>query len=468
MRKLVFFCTLCIVYLSAAAGGLVTNQNQSAAYIRMLARGASTGADAVFYNPAGTMAFGEGFTLSFSNQFIWQSRTISDANPALNRSEFKGELQVPFFPSLYAAYKTGDWTFSLGFNPSAGGGSVKFDEGLPMIESPISMLPAALFSATGIPVSKYALQSSLDGMSISYGVQAGATYKIGDVLGVYGGVRMLMTNNKYEGYLNNVQINPYLPLMGFNGGMTVAQPFFNTMSGYLASIGQTENAARMAALASQVANQKLDVKQKGTGFTPVIGAHLRLGGFDLGVRYEFNTKITVKNNTASDVSDMFPDGLELRADVPAVLSIGLGYDVVPEVKMSLTYLQYFDKQANMETWNSARQTKFNKMDFIEKNTCEIMAGTEWKVSDKLLLSLGYQFTFVYPSDVYGGYQSDISHSLSNYSMGLGAAYKICDKLTINVGCLASIYDKFTVNADNFMRTYDRSTQSLALGIDYSF
>lgn len=466
MRKLILSCALCALYLSAIAGGLVTNQNQSAAYIRMLARGASTGADAVFYNPAGAMAFADGFTLSFSNQFVWQSRTISDANPALNHSEFKGSLQVPFFPSLYAAYKTGDWTISLGFNPTAGGGSVKFDEGLPMIESPLSMLPASL-TAAGIPVSRYSLQSSLDGTSISYGVQAGVTYKIGEVLGVYGGLRMLMTNNKYEGHLTNVQIDPRFP-PAFTGGMVPAQPFFSAASAYFSSIGQAAAAAQMAAIATQVADQRLDVKQKGTGFTPVIGAHLRLGALDLGVKYEFNTSITVKNNTASDVSNMFPDGLELRADVPAVLSIGLGYDIVPQVKMSFTYLQYFDKQSNMESWNSAGQTKFNKMNFIEKNTREIMAGAEWKASEKLLLSLGYQFTLVYPSDVYGRYQSDISHSLSNYSMGLGAAYKICNNLTVNIGALATIYDKFKVNADNFERIYDRSTQNIAVGIDYCF
>jgi len=35
------------------AGGIVTNTNQSATYIRMLARDASTSIDAVYFNPAG-------------------------------------------------------------------------------------------------------------------------------------------------------------------------------------------------------------------------------------------------------------------------------------------------------------------------------------------------------------------------------------------------------------------------------
>ena len=39
--------------LTTFAGGLVTNTNQSAQYVRMLSRNASTQIDAVYFNPAG-------------------------------------------------------------------------------------------------------------------------------------------------------------------------------------------------------------------------------------------------------------------------------------------------------------------------------------------------------------------------------------------------------------------------------
>ncbi|MGC9374003.1 MAG: hypothetical protein ACP5DQ_03050 [Bacteroidales bacterium] len=52
------------------SGGIVTNQNQSAAYIRMFARDASTGIDAVFFNPAGLTKLSDGFHLSLNNQYI--------------------------------------------------------------------------------------------------------------------------------------------------------------------------------------------------------------------------------------------------------------------------------------------------------------------------------------------------------------------------------------------------------------
>ncbi len=48
---LLFTGLICPVVVQA--GGIVTNSNQSAAYVRMLARDASTSIDAVYYNPAG-------------------------------------------------------------------------------------------------------------------------------------------------------------------------------------------------------------------------------------------------------------------------------------------------------------------------------------------------------------------------------------------------------------------------------
>ena len=59
------------------AGGLVTNINGSAAWIRTLSRNATLGVDAVYFNPAGLSQMSNGLHLSLSNQTIMQTRTIS-------------------------------------------------------------------------------------------------------------------------------------------------------------------------------------------------------------------------------------------------------------------------------------------------------------------------------------------------------------------------------------------------------
>lgn len=56
---------------TALAGGIVTNTNQSAQYIRTLNRNASTCIDAVYFNPAGLTMLGDGLHFSLSNQSIF-------------------------------------------------------------------------------------------------------------------------------------------------------------------------------------------------------------------------------------------------------------------------------------------------------------------------------------------------------------------------------------------------------------
>ena len=456
MKKIILFVTSCLALFTLNAGGLLTNQNQSASYMRMPARTASTDGDAVFYNPAGLSVIDNGLLISVSNQFLWQTRTIADSYPALHGSEFEGKMQTPIFPTVYAAYKTGNWVFSFGFNPTAGGGSVKFDNGIPMLEVPIAALPGTV-SSLGIPTSDYSMEAMMDGKSIMFGYQAGVTYKIGDMFGVFGGCRMVSASNSYEGYLRNIMINP----MVYNpnpGQMISASAFFN-------AIGQSE-------IGASLTDQSLNVKQKGTGYTPILGFNFNLKGLNVGLKYEFNTKLTVKNQTSSNAFDMYPDGQELRSDIPALLSIGASYDVVPEMKLSFGYLHYFDKNAVMQSWDARTRTVLNKADYIDKNTSEYLAGIEWKVCEKLVLSSGYQYSKPGPSEKY---QNDISHSIANLTAGIGFAYKICEKATINVGGLMSFYDKFKTRYAQpegsnifYNRTYDRTSKGFAIGLDLKF
>ena len=70
----------------ALASGLNTNTNQSAAYLRNVARYASTEADAPYYNPAGTAFMTDGFHISLNSQALsstWLSASVSDCLRAL-------------------------------------------------------------------------------------------------------------------------------------------------------------------------------------------------------------------------------------------------------------------------------------------------------------------------------------------------------------------------------------------------
>ena len=64
------------------AGGILTNTNQHASFLRMIARGASIDIDGVYSNPAGLSFLPEdGFYLSLTGQSAYQTREITSTFP---------------------------------------------------------------------------------------------------------------------------------------------------------------------------------------------------------------------------------------------------------------------------------------------------------------------------------------------------------------------------------------------------
>ena len=90
MRKfsLISFMML-IVSTSTFAGGLLTNTNQHAAFLRMLSRGATTEIDGALSNPAG-LAFlpNDGFHMSLSIQSAFQTRNIDASCEGLGLNKY--------------------------------------------------------------------------------------------------------------------------------------------------------------------------------------------------------------------------------------------------------------------------------------------------------------------------------------------------------------------------------------------
>ncbi|MCD6091722.1 MAG: aromatic hydrocarbon degradation protein, partial [Bacteroidales bacterium] len=89
-KKLLLFVSLFLASNLAFSGGLVTNTNQSTAWTRMLVRDASTGIDAVFYNPAGLSKLSDGFHFSINNQILAQTQNVISTFPYLNSQEYEG------------------------------------------------------------------------------------------------------------------------------------------------------------------------------------------------------------------------------------------------------------------------------------------------------------------------------------------------------------------------------------------
>ena len=521
MKKILLTILSVACITSSYAGGLLTNTNQSAHFLRNPARGASTEIDAVYTNPAG-LAFlkNDGLQFSLNNQSAFQTRTITSTFPPFEGNggnatkEFKGTAEAPFIPSLLAAYKTGDWVFSGAFAIVGGGGTLTFKDGLPSFESQVAMLPSML-TANKIPTSQYSLESQLEGSSMTFGVQLGATYKINDMFSAYVGGRVSIVNNGYNGYIRNIQanigggnmtnVNQYFTAAalkangaanslqsivdGGAGGATLNQlmamnPQFtqDNINELAAALGQPANvvgnlsvnyvqaalntlAETATDVAAQTADKNIDVKQSGWGITPILGLNFNWEKLNVGVKYEFITKINLENDTKINTSGVadFDNGVETPYDTPALLAIGAQYDVCESVTISAGYHHFFDSNAKMAN---------NKQKYINGGMNEFLLGAEWRINETFLISAGGQLSRTGVTD---NYQSDLSYSLNSYSIGFGGAINVTEKVRINLAYLWTNYEDWTKKSENYNNTtlpgtdvFARTNNAFAIGVDFRF
>lgn len=454
MRKIFVLLIAAGISASLFAGGIMTNTNQSASYIRMLARDASLGIDAVYYNPAGLTSLSDGFHLSLNNQSIFQNRSIRNDFALLNQNEFKGSVSAPMFPSIYAAYKTGKLAFSFGFNPVGGGGGAVYEDGLPSFEANVAGLVPML---SGAGVTGYRNDIYFEGSSIFFGGQLGVSYEISEILSLYGGARYVMANNSYEGYLKDIEVNTPA------GWMRPASYLRNVIAPLQTGMEQAVTLATADALDVATADVEVDAIQKANAIAPVLGVSIKPSEqFNIGIKYEFLTKLELENETNVDGTGMFPDGEKTRSDMPAMLSVGAAYQATPQLNLSGGIHYYFDKSADYGK-------SLPNDELIDNNYIELAFGLEYSVTSDLLVSGGYLRT---QTGVKEAYHSDLSHSLSTNNFGLGGRYAINDMIAVNLGFLMSFYDEdsrsYNIATIPVNETYNRDNMVLAIGLDFSF
>ncbi len=475
---------------TAFAGGPMTNTNQSASFLRSVARGTTLDSDAVYFNPAGTAFMENGWHLGISDQFAWQTRsTLSTFAPfamgAANNGatkEFKGEVFSPVIPGLHLTWKHNRWAVMLGVGVNGGGGTIEYNDGLASFERQFSVLPGAisqLGGAMGLSANQYAMDMMLKGSSMTLAFNLGASFRLTDWLAVAAQIRYSNTSNSYEGHMKNIQTNPTMAAMGLTGDMMSASAFFQQAGAALGAIDPAL-AQQAGTYAVMTSDHILDVKQKGHSISPVIALAFQKGKWAASVKYEFKmaTELEIESAEASAkdpiINGIFPNGAKIENETPALLAITASREVGP-VKISLGWNHYFDKAAkNSFTKNNSPASNMGAVYngqycAIKGNTNEFLLGAEWQISERWLVSAGTQRTqFNFNEQYY----SDMNFTNSSWSVGLGLAFKISDTIRINAGYMKTLYDEVEVNGAyngiNFTDIYKRTSDAFGIGLDFKF
>ena len=463
MRKKIFILTVLALgaFSTSFAGGLMNNTNYHIAFDRMMARGASFDIDAAYSNPAGLAWAPEGFQLSLNFQKPWQNRDIEASVPGYLGGNFNqkynGKASAPVVPALFAAYKKDNIALSAMIGIVGSGGFVKYEEGIPMFEVPLRAMLAQKGMMPKDGQYPYAFDSEMKGKQYIYGGQLNLTYKVNDNFSVAAGLRA----NYYDGY---------------NRGHVLAElPDYSSVA------------------PSGLINLQLDCIQRGWGFAPIVSANYHDGPLTVAARYEFRTKISTENDTKTlsarirntdpatmalmpyiegdlalqqfgDKVAAYQDGVTTRYDMPSLFVAAVGYDFTEKLRATLEYHFFDDKHAKMAG---------NRQKELKNGTHEIVAGVEYDLNDKFTVSCGGQRTDYGLAD---GYQQNTSFACDSYSVGLGGAWNISDKVRLNAGYFVTIYSDYTTEPKANIygtpytgtETYSRTNNVIGLGIDYKF
>lgn len=482
MKKTIFIAAMVLASLPMMAGGLLTNTNQNAAFLRNMAQDGQVTLTSLYANPAGNVFLSEGWHMSLNSQTAIQQRNISTtfpyfaanmANPGQQTHDFQGKAFAPVIPSISVSYNKPRWSVSAHFGLIGGGGKCEFDQGLGSFEalyssSIMSAVPATvggtiaqMYQAAGIPQAQavamgsqlaqtgtygYGMDAYMKGRSYYFGLQLGGAYKILDNLSAYVGVRGVYGTCGYNGYVQDVK--------GYYNVPANAQMQFPGTQG-------------VADLSSQ--SLTLNADQQGFGITPIIGIDWEVNKhWNLSAKFEAPTKMSLKNKSEmndfakvqaaqeGNVLNQFADGTKIREDIPGILAFGAQYSPIEKVRLTAGFHEYFDKSAK----------KFaDKQDLIDHNTWELVAGVEYDCCKMVTLSASWQKTEYGLSDEY---MNDLSFNNSSNSLAFGLRLHPSKVFNIDLGYMHTFFQERTVNSLGGLKSDIYNRKNNAVGIGFNF
>lgn len=522
MKKKLFSAALSFaaVCQTILAGGLNTNTNQNASFLRLISQNAYLDVTSLYVNPAGTAFLAPGHHLSLSIQNANQSRTIDTTFPlfALNKNvpgathNFEGKAYAPVIPSFQYSYNTnGKWSFNAQFALVGGGGKCEFDNGLGSFEALYAgqlyqlvptmvnqtvrqqvgaVLPgmvqgqvASGLVAAGIPqpyadmlaattetsfdvnsqLTGYGLNAYMKGKQYYFGLTVGATYKVLDNLAISAGVRGIYAMCNYNGFVQDVKAD-----YAYNVDYKYNVPA-NATLGFPGTSGD----GKLGDTGSQDLNSNelaLNADQTGFGVAPIIGIDWKINDkWNIAAKYEFKTRLRLENKSEMNATaaeqaktnptlGQFADGTKIAGDIPSLTTIGVQYSPVKCLKILGGYNLYGDKSATQYG---------NKQDLIDSNTYEFSAGVEWDIFKYLTVSGGWQITQYGLSDAY---MNDLSFTTSSNSFGVGFRYNATERFFVDFGYMYTKYDKREVKtptaAGEKIDLYHRTNRVLGLSVTF--
>ncbi|UCG81442.1 MAG: outer membrane protein transport protein, partial [Desulfobacterales bacterium] len=344
-RLLVFLCVSALVFAVATpllAGGIDNKHNFSAEYARTLNRNAATdSADAVVYNPAGTVKMEDGLYVNLAGQYAFK-----DYSNTFNGTEYDSD-EPDIVPSLFALYRKDRWAGFAAFTIPAGGGSVDYEDGMAT-----TYRVAQGVIATGAYAAGSIRDMGLEGEMYYYGITVGGAYALNDWLSVSVGLRYVDANREFEGFAT----------------MTPIAPVPETLY--------------------------VEYEETGHGWGGIFGMNISpTDELNIGIRAETKTHLTLETDQKRDDvetvlgGDLVPDNAKRNRDFPALFGFGVSYQLTSNLRTEANFTYYLQNDAD---WDDDPITSGDERE--KDDGFDIGIALEYAFTPKFKASLGYMYT----------------------------------------------------------------------------
>lgn len=378
MRKTLLVLILAIVCTGLLfAGGTENKINTGAGYARFPAKATEhKKPDAMFHNPAGTAFLKDGLYVGAGNQFLYKKYSNE-----FNGETYASDIPTWLYPDLTLVWKKDRTALFAGFTVAAGGGKLEYDEGNAMTIGALGQMGAKY----GHPELAN-LGHSLDVYSVLYDNTVGIAHQFwDDHLSVAAAVRILYGSRDIKIKLDDAPPAAFAPVLGTDKTL-------------------------------------VNTEASGFGTGGVFSIHFKpIETLDFAATYHTESIIDYEYDKAdgADVALQYlkaAKGDHFSYVLPAFLSVGVGWQVIPQLYLAAGMEYYFNDLA----------------DYAYDDAWSIVFGAEYQFNKMLAVSLGGFYTDIGSRKKEGG--NDFTNPyLDSFTYCGGFELTFFDDLVIDIG-----------------------------------
>jgi long-chain fatty acid transport protein len=349
----------------------------------------------------------------------------------------------------------------------------------------------------------YSFNSYMHGRQYYFGLSAGAAYKVTDNFSVYAGLRGIYATCNYYGYVEDIKVGN-MPLYQVldpskENSANIELSCDQSGIGFTPMLAVDYKTGRWNFSAKYEFKTRMRLKNKSVNKLPSIGNlddnlknqmnKLFTGTFmaagmpqeqamikaeqtsnkvledptvvatTAGLKQQFDSKI-------NEALGEYADGKKIAGDIPSLLTVGVGYSPIDELRINVGF-HWFDD------YNATSYNNRNKL-LKKRGTLEFNAGVEYDVTKKITVSTGWQNTNYGLTDEY---MDDKSFVVGSNSVGLGGVYHITKKLDFSVAYFHTFYDHVKTSEEvtlapgktvTYNSDYTRNNSAFAAGVNITF